>query len=248
MIQVGRDRRMWDFLATMAGAADVGCLWDSLTGYFERQGVDQIACLHFAPPGAAGEGPNWARLKGFSSEWVSRYFDGGQIHEDPIRAHAAVCPRPFRWSELPSLRPLSAAQKNFLAELGRQRGGGDGLAIPVFGPGGRNGFVAIGLPPGQADIPRERMLEYSVVAQFAHQRFCEFIARGEAVSPALSRREQEVLFWVARGKSNGVIAEILGVSANTIDTHLRRIFGKLDVTDRVSAALAGIGRGVIKLD
>ena len=61
----------------------------------------------------------------------------------------------------------------------------------------------------------------------------------------LSGREMEILDWVARGKSNSVIAEILNLSAGTVDTYLRRIYDKLDVSDRTSAAVRGVGMGLI---
>jgi LuxR family transcriptional regulator/LuxR family quorum-sensing system transcriptional regulator CciR len=54
-----------------------------------------------------------------------------------------------------------------------------------------------------------------------------------------------VLSWVARGKSNTSIAEILGISVHTVDAHLRRIYLKLGVYDRISAAVRGIGTGLI---
>jgi LuxR family transcriptional regulator/LuxR family quorum-sensing system transcriptional regulator CciR len=117
------------------------------------------------------------------------------------------------------------------------------LAVPVFGPSGRNGYVVLAFPKGFA-LSSCLMAEFRVVAQFAHQRSCELVAQtGHAAS--LSPREQEVLCWMARGKSNSVIADIIGVSANTVDTHVRRIFVKLQVSDRVSAALIGMGHGLI---
>ncbi len=48
------------------------------------------------------------------------------------------------------------------------------------------------------------------------------------------------MLWVTRGKSNSVIGSILGISASTVDTYMRRIFRKLDVTDRTSAAMRAI--------
>ena len=61
----------------------------------------------------------------------------------------------------------------------------------------------------------------------------------------LSSREKEILDWVARGKSNSVIAEILEISPGTVDTYMRRIYVKLDVSDRTSAAVKGVGMGLI---
>ncbi|WP_093162161.1 helix-turn-helix transcriptional regulator [Aliiruegeria lutimaris] len=61
----------------------------------------------------------------------------------------------------------------------------------------------------------------------------------------LSQRQKEILSWVALGKSNSVIASILGISPHTVDTHLRRIFDRLDTTDRTVAAIRGIQAGLI---
>jgi DNA-binding CsgD family transcriptional regulator len=52
----------------------------------------------------------------------------------------------------------------------------------------------------------------------------------------LTRREAEVLAWVARGKSNAEIAAILHVCTKTVDKHLERIYPKLGVENRTAAA------------
>ncbi|WP_068318462.1 helix-turn-helix transcriptional regulator [Aliiruegeria sabulilitoris] len=64
-------------------------------------------------------------------------------------------------------------------------------------------------------------------------------------APLLSERETEVMTWVAEGKSNSVIATILGISPHTVDTHLRRAFQKLDTTSRTVAAVRAVQGGLI---
>lgn len=54
-------------------------------------------------------------------------------------------------------------------------------------------------------------------------------------SLGLGRRESQVLAWVAQGKTNPEIALILGVSSRTVQTHLNRIYRKLDVQTRAAA-------------
>ncbi|GKT23154.1 hypothetical protein AVHM3334_10720 [Acidovorax sp. SUPP3334] len=57
---------------------------------------------------------------------------------------------------------------------------------------------------------------------------------------ALTRRETEVLSWIAKGKTNRDIADILGMSPRTVNKHLEHIFEKLGVETRTAAAaLAG---------
>ena len=53
----------------------------------------------------------------------------------------------------------------------------------------------------------------------------------------LTRREAEVLIWIAKGKSNKDIGEILGLSPRTVNKHLEQIFVKLGVENRASAAV-----------
>lgn len=54
---------------------------------------------------------------------------------------------------------------------------------------------------------------------------------------SLTPREAEVLLWVARGKPNRDIAEILRLSPRTVNKHLETIFAKLGVENRASAAV-----------
>lgn len=53
----------------------------------------------------------------------------------------------------------------------------------------------------------------------------------------LTARESEVLLWIARGKSNRDIGDILGLSARTVNKHLEQIYVKLGVENRASAAV-----------
>jgi DNA-binding CsgD family transcriptional regulator len=53
----------------------------------------------------------------------------------------------------------------------------------------------------------------------------------------ISKREAEVLYWVAEGKSNQEIGGILSISPRTVGKHLEVIFRKIDVGTRLAAAL-----------
>ena len=55
-------------------------------------------------------------------------------------------------------------------------------------------------------------------------------------SASLTPRETEVLSWLAKGKTNRDIGDILGMSPRTVNKHLEHIFEKLGVETRTAAA------------
>lgn len=56
----------------------------------------------------------------------------------------------------------------------------------------------------------------------------------------LSAREAEVLFWLAEGKSNDVIGELLSLSARTVQKHVENVHRKLGVESRTAAAVTAV--------
>jgi two-component system, NarL family, response regulator len=66
-------------------------------------------------------------------------------------------------------------------------------------------------------------------------------------SPALSKREVEVLELVARGLGNKQIAYALDITETTAKNHVQHILQKLGAQDRTQAATAAIQRGIIHL-
>jgi DNA-binding NarL/FixJ family response regulator len=57
----------------------------------------------------------------------------------------------------------------------------------------------------------------------------------DSVFASLSKRESEVMDLIARGESNGQIAQRLFLSEKTVKNHVNRIYAKLGVDSRVTA-------------
>jgi DNA-binding NarL/FixJ family response regulator len=68
-----------------------------------------------------------------------------------------------------------------------------------------------------------------------------------AVGAVLSNREREILALLADGLVNKQIAARLGISTNTVKTHLELLFDKLGVTTRAEAVATGVKRGLLLL-
>ena len=63
--------------------------------------------------------------------------------------------------------------------------------------------------------------------------------------PGVTKREQEVLELVAKGKANREIAEDLGISARTAQKHMENLFKKFDVHDRTELVAHAFRRGLL---
>lgn len=70
--------------------------------------------------------------------------------------------------------------------------------------------------------------------------------RGEGGPVALSKRESEVLNLVARGFIYPEIAQQMGLSVSTIQTHVRNIYGKLDVHNKTEAVFEARQLGLLR--
>ena len=80
------------------------------------------------------------------------------------------------------------------------------------------------------------------------------LRRGNAVqhhdaasAPVLTQREREILALLADGFGNKQIAARLGISTNTVKTHLELLFDKLDVSTRTEAVTAAARMGLLLL-
>jgi len=69
------------------------------------------------------------------------------------------------------------------------------------------------------------------------------IRRSRTSRTLLTERELQVLRGMSRGRSNGQIGRELFLSEDTVKTHARRLFRKLEVSDRAQAVALGFRRG-----
>jgi len=84
------------------------------------------------------------------------------------------------------------------------------------------GFIGLGIWVGQRLTPRPAP--------------AEFRRNEEAIrSLGLTPRECEILDLLASGQSNKELARSLGISPNTVKTHVARVYEKLEVDRRVQA-------------
>ncbi len=117
------------------------------------------------------------------------------------------------------------------------------------------GTSPVTLPPGLIEAARSgaqtigENLQLTFMGQTSGDEFLFRLAADQTGSEleqlrtrfALTHREAEVLVWIARGKSNRDIGDILGLSPRTVNKHLEQIYVKLGVENRASAAVLASG-------
>ena len=91
-------------------------------------------------------------------------------------------------------------------------------------------------------VPDELVARLQAHLRAAREMNAAMRSRGEDAAPAavllpnpLTQREMDVLQWVACGKTNRDVAEILGMSPRTVNKHLEHIYEKLGVETRTAA-------------
>ena len=147
------------------------------------------------------------------------------------------------WFDMDKIQTLTNSQKKFLVEL-KKSDLGDGLVIPTFGPNNQNGFFGLGSGTSERNFTDFEISMLHHYCQTIHLSYCKRTTIRRANSQ-LTNKEIEVMKQVALGLSTSDIAKELGVTSNTVNTHLKRVYHKFEVTDRVSATLRFLAHGYI---
>ena len=237
--------RLGDFYAKVEAATWSEPLWQATVAFFGEAGFPLVSYHHMPPLGSVDEGRIRVVAHGFPEDWVKKYIREKLFRIDPVPEYAFQRETPFLWKDTPLELFPGDEQKRFWKAL-KGADFGDGLAVQAFGPGGRNGYFGLGFGGAAHALPEGERTMLQSACQAAHLKYCLLLRETLPPPPQLSQRERQILEWVARGKSNSVIAEILGISSHTVDAYLRRVFMKLGTTDRMTAAIRGLGMGVIK--
>ena len=103
----------------------------------------------------------------------------------------------------------------------------------------------------QGEYPiNESLHDRPKVAEHVLQQFQELASQadtGDLISP-LTKRETEILEYIAKGFLNKQIASELDISEQTIKNHVTSILRKLNANARTEAVVIGIKRGIISID
>ncbi|RIV90644.1 LuxR family transcriptional regulator [Aurantiacibacter xanthus] len=178
---------------------------------------------------------------GNSRIW-ERHYRSYLYRVDPLPNFSLSVSGAFFWPDALEQVTIDERERRYL-EIAGKFGLGRGVGVACYGPQGRSGFLGASWP--HPEKPEVNVLQWvNNVGQTSFQRYCQLVRMDDTV-PALSNRELEVLSWMCDGKSNSVIAQILDISRSSVDMYVRRLFNKLNVTDRTAACIRGFTLGLV---
>ena len=153
---------------------------------------------------------------------------------DPALRHCRKVVLPFVYRDAP-YDPKREPRAAEVVQRAIDFGLGNGIVIPVLDARGCAGNLWLGgkdEPLAHADLPPIHMLTlhaFHRIQQLGHPAF-----ENAAI---LNAREQEVLKWVADGKTAWEIGELLNISRRTVEWHIQHAMEKLGATNRMQAVV-----------
>jgi LuxR family transcriptional regulator, quorum-sensing system regulator CciR len=198
--------------------------------------------------------PNrWKRnaiaLHNCPEEWAFVYADKRLYANDPILHACSQTNVGFIWDDLPDLIEMTERRQKVLS-LFRDAGVGNGVTIPAHVPGEPMGSCTFATRQGQA-FPESNILAAQLAGAFAFQsarQIVGLIREDAAASRPLTPRQRDCLIWAMRGKTDSEIAQILGLSAETVTQHINMARDRYGVAKRMQLAIRAIYLGDIGFD
>lgn len=181
----------------------------------------------------------------YREDWKRHYMDHKLHHVDPTIHRSALSISPVDWSRF-------ERDARFHAVF---RSAGDfgicpqGITVPIRGAYGDRGLLSVTARVSETEWQKLRptlMGDLQLAAVHLHDAVMRSgLLLPPLAQPLLSGREREVLQWVAAGKSQQDVGDILGISTRTVEVHLRSAREKLGALTTVQAVGRAIGLNII---
>ncbi|MGO8952881.1 MAG: LuxR family transcriptional regulator [Rhodomicrobium sp.] len=233
-----------DGLAAAAAESEVyGLLWPKLAAF----GFSNFAIADMPPPSSKLD--THVILNGWSKSWYAHYMSQNLYPIDPVARRLRESVLPFFWHEMDLTGDDSTDARRVMDEAS-EFGLKYGFSVPIHGANGSQACVTMG--GERISVPPRGREAIHLMAIYAHSHASALRAewqkhRVPAPRPSLTKREREVLRWVAAGKSDWEIGEILGISEDTAFAHVRNSTRKLRAMTRTHAVALALLAGEIAI-
>jgi DNA-binding CsgD family transcriptional regulator len=236
-----------DYIDRANAAKSVEALFKVFVDTVRQHGIDRAIFSLSTEHGDIDTPAQLGLIHNYPRDWMDYYFEKGFDRIDPVLIHAARTVGMFQWKEIPRYLDLRKKQRLCL-HLGEEAGLNNGLGILMRGPCNQTAGIAL------ATVEKKDAFDgnLDLLSAYCHHHYAAF--KRLKKRPAhrepnlfLTDRERDILTMVGQGKSALAIAGTLHMSVHTVDSHMRKIFGKLETNNRTVAVVKAITEGLIHL-
>lgn len=248
----GFDDLGYDIEAIHAAASRPDC-FHVFGRLIARRGFPAFVHVPVAPATQDPLDAMWATVR---PDWVETYQREQFWRTDPVVAASRQTVAPLVWSDMVVGRGLFAGRTLGrpalrVMEAVRDFGYLNGITLPIHG-GNRaviSCFAEDASPTACHEMFQRHGATVSLLMLHLHESLARFGRCDEvtgSVEGSITPRMREILTWVAAGKTNAEIAIILGISGETVSSHMRGALARLDVHTRAQAAARALRLGLIR--
>jgi len=235
-----------EFVKAAADAGNMAELRGLIDDASGELGFDYYALVNHIRFGHPSAGH--VRLSNYPLEWLAVIRERDQ-QLDPVLRAAERVSSGFTWDRLETVVRLTPQDRAMLQQA-RHYGIGDGFTVPNHIPGEAFGSCHFAVRNG-AEFPNASISGAQALGNFAFEAARRLLAKGlvrseEYVVPApLSERQRECLLFVARGKSDSVIAQLLDIRPKTVNEHIEAAKRRYCVASRSQLLVRALFRSEI---
>lgn len=224
-------------------AATVEAVWEVLVQRLGEHGFDRLmyGLTRFKTANSFGDPQDMLVLTNHAPAYIDRFIGEAMYFHAPMvgwsTENVGACG--WRWVQ-ENFESFTAAERRVL-EFNKAMGVVAGYTISFPHSSHRSrGAMALTAKPGLSQQEVEEIWQthgrdLHALCNVAHLKFMSLPHHGSR--RALTKRQREVLEWVGDGKTTQDIADIIGLTAATVEKHLRLARDALDVETTAQAVM-----------
>lgn len=209
-----------DFAEAAYAAATVDELEGSIASACSKLGFDYFAIVHHVDFGRVT--PNAIRLTNYPETFIAKVREG-RFGRDPVMRASERTNAGFTWSEIANLIELSDGDRAYMRQAG-ELGLADGFTVPYHVPGETLGSCHFAVKE-RGTLPVTGLAAAQSIGAFGFEAARRLFAGDDyahvmARRLPLTQRQRDCVVEVARGKSDTVIAQLLGLRPRTVNEYI----------------------------
>ncbi len=243
--QVSQFGDVQEFVRSVREAADLGAITDILSAATRRFDFDYFGMVQRV---SARLSVSPVQLSDFPEEWRELLAEEDYYVHDPVLAACEKSVAPFSWDDLPRLITMTAQHRAYMARAGKQ-GLARGYTIPIHVPGEASGLCSFVTTAGR-ELPAGSLPAAQYLACFAFEAARRLVVdRATAAGvPKLTQRQLDCVVLAAKGKSNWVSAQLLGLSPDTVHKYLENAKRRYNVSSRTELVVRALYDGQLSFN